>query len=91
MFSWPSCTCYSYSKGLFVRGELSLICLTLEILGMTITPILSQHCSIYTCPLLSDKENVMRVFHKMITQLYDLIFKQILNEMYEDQSEARNL
>lgn len=33
----------------------------------------------------------MRVFHKMITQLYDLIFKQILNEMYEDQSEARNL
>ena len=33
----------------------------------------------------------MRVFHKMITWLYDLIFKQILNEMYEDQSEARNL
>lgn len=58
---------------------------------MTITPILSQHYSIYTCPSSSDKENVMRVFHKMITQLYDLIFKQILNEMYEDQSEARNL
>lgn len=63
---------------------------------MTITPILSQHCSLYTwydTPSSSDKENVMRVFHKMITQLYDLIFKQILNEMYEDQSEfeARNL
>lgn len=58
---------------------------------MTITPILSQHCSIYTYPSSSEKENEMRVFHKMITWLYDLIFKQILNEMYEDQSEARNL